>query len=155
MARIMVKLIVALALGLVSTPAMASEPPYVWSAWSNQVAFFGIPETDDGSLMVLCDETEGLMIAGWIVGDAVVGAKVPLVFRGEGFSVQRTAAVSECDGLCFATAVKSTDPAIRTLLVGKMLTIEQAGEKWTVSGKGAAPILRPLIKTCRATRSRN
>jgi len=154
-ALVMVKLIVVLGLLFSWTPTMASEPPYVWSTWSKQVAFFGVPETDDGSLMVLCDEAEGLMIAGWIGQDAPVGSRVPIAFRGAGFSVRRTAVVSECDGLCFSTPVKPDDPAVRTLLAGKILTIEQAGEIWTVSGKGAAQVLRPLIKACRASTSRN
>jgi hypothetical protein len=86
--------------------------------------------------------------------DAAVGAQAPLVLSGEGFRARRSVLVSECDGLCFSDPIRADDPAIKTLLAGRSLTIDQAGERWTVSGKGAAPILLPLIKACGVTRPR-
>jgi len=148
----MVKLIALLALLLVPPSATASERLYVWSAPSKDVAQFGIPETDDANLVVHCDPVEGLSLAGSLGREASIGKPVTVSFSGQGFSTRRTAIVSECDGLCFSIPVKADDPAITTLLAGRMLTLEQGGERWTVSGKGAGPILRPLIKACGVSR---
>lgn len=148
----MLELVVVLGLLSASTPATRSEPPYVWSAWSDDVAFYGVPDTDDGTLTVFCDRANGLSIGGSLARDAPAGGRVPLTFSGQGFSTRRSAEVSECDGLCFSTPVKADDPAIKALLAGRSLTLDQAGDRWTVSGKGAARVLRPLIKACGVAR---
>ncbi len=148
----MLKLVMVLGLLSGSTSATASGPPYVWSAWSKDVAFFGVPDTDDGTLTVFCDRADGLSIGGSLARDAPVGGRVPLTLSGQGFSTRRSVEVSECDGLCFSTPVKADDPAIKALLAGRPLTLDQAGDHWTVSGKGAARVLLPLIKACGVAR---
>jgi hypothetical protein len=148
----MVKLIIALGLLLGPATATAFERLYVWSVVSEGVAQFGIPDTDDANLVVFCDRASGLSLAGSLMKDASIGKPVTLILSGQGFSARRTAVVSECDGLCFSMPVERDDPAIKTLLAGRMLTLEQAGERWTVSGRGAAPILHPLIKACGVSR---
>jgi hypothetical protein len=150
----MVELILALGLLLGASPATPPEHPYVWSAVSPDVAQFGVPETDDASLVVFCDRAEGLSIGGPLARDVAVGARVPLILSGRSFRVRRTAVASECDTMCFTMAVEADDPAIRALIAGRSLTIDQAGDRWTTPGQGAAPILLPLIKACGVARPR-
>jgi hypothetical protein len=148
----MVKLVVILGLLFGSASAAPTGGEAVWSALSEDVAQFGIPDTDIAGLVVFCDRAEGLSIGGPLSREAAIGARISLTFSAPGLQARRTVVVSECDGLCFTTPMKADDRVLKALLDGRSLKIDQAGEGWTVPGKGAAPVLLPLIKACGVAR---
>ena len=55
------------------------------------------------------------------------------------------------DGPNFSVEVPRDDPDTLALVAGKDLTIGSAGDVWSLPGKGAAKVLKPLLALC-ATR---
>jgi len=52
------------------------------------------------------------------------------------------------DGPNFAVTVMPDDDAITTLLAGRDLTLIVGKDDWSVPGKGAARLVRPLLAIC-------
>jgi hypothetical protein len=142
------------------SPARAAAP-YAWNAVDNgELVQFSRPDTDDGSdsddrlLRVDCDDQGHIYIGGPFASGAANGDT-----SGEGNSVTfesgtfHEARMAEMvrygNGAEFSALVDEHDPAIEALLRGQSLTITHAGRRWTVPGRGAAPMLRRLLDICR------
>jgi hypothetical protein len=51
-------------------------------------------------------------------------------------------------GFNFEARGNSFDDAINILLAGRELTVIQGANTWTVPGKGAAKVLKPMLSEC-------
>lgn len=139
---------------LLPISAATAEPSRQWSAWSQSVAQYGFPDTDDPLLTVECDPRRGLSLGGGLATGTPIGGRVVLTLSGEGFSHRIDVKAKECGDVCFSTPIKPGDPALKALVAGRPLTLSQGRVRWTISGVGADRFLNPLIAACAARKDR-
>jgi len=144
-----VVLLSAVAALVLSGPALARDNGYRWHlAHEGESAQYGIPDSDDRAGRIDCEPSGALSIMAATASDSPPGGPVKVTV---GKRVLDGLVVELGDGNNFSVEVPADDPDILALAAGKDLTIGSAGDVWTLPGKGAAKVLKPLLALC-ATR---
>ena len=122
---------------------------YIWNDDApGQTVAYGVPDTDDRALRIDCVKGR-LSISGPADADETERVQVRITSRA-GARTFRSGVTEAGDGPNFTVAVTERDDALVTLLAGRPVTIAVKDDVWSVPGKGAAKVLAPLIKGCRA-----
>jgi hypothetical protein len=147
-------LLASLSAAFVASSAQAQEPAsYGWNAMDDgAIVQFGVPDTDDRAIRLDCAGKGRIGIMGPADTDEPEGAKIVVTLTGRAGAKRHAGEVIDMgDGSNFSVAVAPTDDAIATLLAGRDLTLVVGKDEWSVPGKGAARLLKPLLAIC-ATR---
>lgn len=144
-----VPLLTAAAVLVLSGPAFARDDAYRWHlAHEGESAQYGVPDSDDRAGRIDCEASGDLNIMAPTGSDSPPGGPVKVTV---GARLLDGLVVELGDGNNFSVEVPADDPDILALVAGKDLTIGSAGDTWTLPGKGAAKVLKPLLALC-ATR---
>lgn len=143
-------ILAALLAGALTTPALAQDAgDYVWHLTAEgESAQYGIPDSDDRAGRIDCEPSGMLNLMAGTASEAAAGEPVKV---NVGERVLDGLIVALGDGNNFSVELPADDPDILALVAGKDLTIGSAGDTWSLPGKGAAKVLKPLLATC-ATR---
>lgn len=110
---------------------------------------YGSPGSDYRALRIDCVDGR-LYIGGPASHGGAEGAPTIVTFTTPAGRERRRATIEVGgDGPNFFAPVAASDPALRALLRGQMLHIRHGRDEWQVPGRGAARLLRPLIRSCR------
>jgi hypothetical protein len=130
--------------------AAAADDTYVWHAANGPgTVQYGLPGSDDRALRIDCVDGR-LSIAGPSSVEGPDGTVTWVTFTTAAGPRRRQATLGYAgDGINFFAEVRADDPALRTLMAGRTLRIRHGASEWQVPGSGAAPLLGPLIRSCR------
>jgi hypothetical protein len=140
-------ILAALLAATVAAPALAQDASqYRWHLTAEgESAQYGIPDSDDRAGRIDCEPSGGLSLMATTGSDSAPGGPVKVTVGKR----QLDGVVVELgDGPNFFVELATDDPDILALLAGKDLTIGSAGDTWTLPGKGAAKVLKPLLTKC-------
>lgn len=140
-------LVVALALPVL---ARADVGSYGWNTLDDgMIVQYGVPDSDDRAIRLDCAGGGRIGIMGPSATELAEGAALSVTFKGRaGSTAHRGKVVMMGDGANFAVTVAASDDAVATLLAGKDLTVAQGRDSWTIPGKGAARVLKPMLARC-------
>lgn len=132
---------------LVATTAAAQEPQrYRWHTADPGVSVqYGVPDTDDRALRIDCVPGGAIEIAGPTSTDGE-GDATTVTLSGKTYKGQL---MELGDGTNFNVRVGRADPVIKALLAGKAVTVTEAGQRYSIPGKGAPAHLTRLLNACR------
>lgn len=144
-----VVLLTAVAALALSGPVLAGDNSYRWHlTHDGESAQYGVPDSDDRAGRIDCEASGDLNIMATTGSDSPPGGPVKVTI---GSRVLDGLVVELGDGANFSVELPADDPDILALAAGRDLTIGSAGDTWTLPGKGAAKVLKPLLALC-ATR---
>ena len=140
-------------LAVLLAAAQLAGPPkaFVWNDYiPGRTIAYGIPDTDNRSLRIDCEQREGklhLFLGGPVSG--VVGHVMALeITRRAGLKIFRSWIVDAADGPNFSFQIDAGEDLIQTLMAGGDVRISTQGSTRTIPGEGAAAVLGPLLKAC-------
>jgi opacity protein-like surface antigen len=133
-----------------AAPAAAQDSSrYVWNlAYEGESAQYGVPDSDDRAGRIDCEPSGMLSLMASTASDVPPGGSVKVTV---GKRTLDGIVVEMGDGNNFSVELAADDPDILALVAGKDLTIGSTGDTWSLPGKGAAKVLKPLLALC-ATR---
>jgi hypothetical protein len=140
-------LVIALALPVF---ARADVAPYGWNMLDDgMIVQYGVPDSDDRAIRLDCTARGRIGIMGPSATELAEGAAISVTFKGRaGSKLHRGEVVMMGDGANFSVVVAASDDAVTTLLAGKDLVLAQGRDTWTIPGKGAARVLKPMLARC-------
>ena len=123
---------------------------YGWNAMDDgAIVQFGVPDTDDRAIRLDCADKGRIGIMGPVDTDEPEGAKIGVTLKGRSSVKRHVGEVIDMgDGPNFAVVVTPNDDAVTTLLAGHDLTLIVGEDEWSVPGKGAAKLVKPLVAVC-------
>ena len=128
---------------------------YIWSTYiSGHQVQFGIPETDERWLWLICDDHGNLTLGG-PAGQLENDIRIAVSFSfGATHESEEDAGQTEerGDGTNFSVAVTPDSPVLKALLKDDAVTVSIGGRRWMVPGKGAGAEIRPLVSACTSGR---
>jgi hypothetical protein len=141
----------AVAMGAVlASPAVARDGPHSWNTMNDgAIVQFGAPDTDERAIRLDCAGKGLIGVMGPADTDLEEGARIAVTLKGRTDAKRYVGeVVGMGDGPNFSVKVAPGDDAVTTLLAGRNLTLIVGKDEWSVPGKGAAKVLKPLLAIC-------
>ena len=135
---------------VLASPVMARDGPHSWNTMDDgAIVQFGVPDTDDRAIRLDCAGKGLIGLMGPADTELEEGARIVVTLKGRtGAKRYIGEVIGMGDGPNFAVKVAPGDDAVTTLLAGRDLTLVVGKDEWSVPGKGAARVLKPLLAIC-------